>query len=90
MSTTATKVPPNEYEPEPKVQDEEMSSLEGMLKTIVDGMYHYLPQLAILAISIPVLIVVSLVAGLIVRNSVPRPWEQRVFLHYGYVRMFEP
>ncbi|CAG7847882.1 SubName: Full=Uncharacterized protein {ECO:0000313/EMBL:CCA77826.1} [Serendipita indica DSM 11827] len=83
MSTTATKVPPHDYEGEPKEQEEEMTSLEGILKTVVDGAWHYLPQLAIIAIAIPILLVVSAVAGLIVRNSVPRPWQQRVFLHYG-------
>ncbi|KAG8753120.1 hypothetical protein FRC14_006412 [Serendipita sp. 396] len=81
MSTTVTKVGlPDEKEPQ---QDEEVSLIERILRTVVDVSLHYLPQLAIIAISVPLIIIVSLIAGLIVRNSVPQPWERRVFFQYG-------
>jgi hypothetical protein len=65
--------------------DEETSFVERVLRTVIDAVLHYLPQIIILIACIPVLLLVSLVAGYIVRNSVPRGWERRVFLRYGYV-----
>ncbi|KAG8836298.1 hypothetical protein FRC17_007448 [Serendipita sp. 399] len=82
MSTTATKAPYLD-DTEPKQEEEELSPIERVLRSVTDVALHYLPQLAIIAISIPLIVIVSLVAGLIVRNSVPQPWERRVFFQYG-------
>ncbi|CAG8672471.1 14749_t:CDS:2 [Acaulospora colombiana] len=85
MSTTATRVPPADP-PFMKVEAEEeekVSFVERILRSLIDTAMHYLPQLAIIVICIPVLALISLVAGIIVRNSVPQPWERRVFLQYG-------
>lgn len=70
----------DEREPE-----EDITPVERVLRTIIDGVLHYLPQIIILIACIPLLLIVSLVAGWIVRNSVPRGWERRVFLRYGCV-----
>ncbi|PVF93942.1 hypothetical protein CPB86DRAFT_818425 [Serendipita vermifera] len=85
MSTTATRVPPAEppFRKLDAEEEENVSFVERILRTMIDTAMHYLPQLAIIIICIPVLALISLVAGIIVRNSVPQPWERRVFLQYG-------
>lgn len=94
MSTTITRVNPDErnrnynrdYDPDldPKGEGEEqISPVERVLRTAIDAVLHYLPQIAIIIVLIPVLAILSLVAGYIVRSSVPQPWERRVFLQYG-------
>jgi hypothetical protein len=70
--------------------DEETSFVERVLRTVIDAVLHYLPQIIILIACIPILLLVSLVAGYIVRNSVPRGWERRVFLRYGCVLASAP
>jgi len=90
MSTSITRVGP----PDPRIlatgkvggeedDEEEISVVERGLRRLIDGVLHFLPQLVILFLCIPILFTVSLVAGLIVRNSVPQPWERKVFLRYG-------
>lgn len=86
MSTTITRVNPDERDMDPK--GEPISPVERVLRTAIDAVLHYLPQIAIIIVLIPVLAILSLVAGYIVRNSVPKPWERRVFLQYGYVNNF--
>jgi uncharacterized membrane protein len=95
MSTSITRVaPPDPHEfhverdedKEEEEEDEEnISVVERVLRTAIDAVLHFLPQIVIIILCIPVLVVVSLVAGLIVRNSVPQPWERKVFLQYGCV-----
>jgi lipopolysaccharide/colanic/teichoic acid biosynthesis glycosyltransferase len=98
MSTSITRVaPPDPHDfhqrdfdkdmdgGEGEEEREEISAVEQVLRTAIDAVLHYLPQIVILLLCIPVLVVVSLVAGLVVRNSVPQPWERRVFLQYGCV-----
>ncbi|KIM25437.1 hypothetical protein M408DRAFT_331190 [Serendipita vermifera MAFF 305830] len=81
MSTSITRVGPPE--PEKGEEEEEISTVERLLRTAIDGVLHFLPQIVIIILCVPILVVVSLVAGLVVRNSVPQPWERRVFLQYG-------
>lgn len=89
MSTTVTRVNPDPPGGTPKGKqdldddEETMSVVERALRTVIDGVLHYLPQIVILIACIPILFLVSLVAGWLVRNSVPRGWERRVFLQYG-------
>lgn len=83
MSASVTRV--GLPEPEKVEDEEEISTVERILRTAIDGVLHFLPQIVIILLCIPVLFVVSLVAGLVVRNSVPQPWERRVFLQYGWV-----
>jgi len=45
--------------------------VEFLVRAVVAGVKHYLPQLALVAILIPWLLVVSLVAGWLVKSSVP-------------------
>jgi hypothetical protein len=61
----------------------EMGRLEYLVRAVIAGVKHYLPQLALVAILIPWLLVVSLVAGWLVRSSVPAGVEERVFMRYG-------
>ena len=82
MSTSITRVAPEQEKIE---NEEQISVVERILRTAIDGVLHFLPQIVIILLCIPVLFVVSLVAGLVVRNSVPQPWERRVFLQYGWV-----
>jgi hypothetical protein len=98
MSTSITRVAPpdphdfhverdQDREEEEEENEENISVVERVLRTAIDAVLHFLPQIVIIILCIPVLVVVSLVAGLIVRNSVPQPWERKVFLQYGCVSL---
>ena len=69
-------------------EDLEMGRLEFVVRAVIAGVKHYLPQLALVAILIPWLLVVSLVAGWLVKSSVPVGVEERVFMRYGYLDSF--
>lgn len=64
---------------------EEITFIQRILRSIIDAGFHYLPQLAIVAVIFPVLVFVSLVAGWLVRSSVPVGWDHKVYLQYGSV-----
>jgi len=61
----------------------EMGRLEYIVRAVIAGIKHYLPQLALVAVLIPWLLVVSLVAGWLVKSSVPVGVEERIFMRYG-------
>lgn len=61
----------------------EMGRLEYLVRAVIAGIKHYLPQLVLVAMLIPWLIVVSLVAGWLVKSSVPVGVEERIFMRYG-------
>jgi len=66
-----------------KDDEPEMGRLEYLVRAVIAGVRHYLPQLALVAILIPWLLVVSLVAGWLVKSSVPVGVEERIFMRYG-------
>lgn len=80
-----------DYSGEEDEQDDDDESPMGRLETLVRFIYgavkHYLPQLALVAVLIPVLLLVSFVAGWLVRKSAPTGVEERVYLQYGYVHI---
>jgi hypothetical protein len=61
----------------------EIGRLEYLVKAVIAGVKHYLPQLVLVAILIPWLLVVSLVAGWLVKSSVPIGVEERMLMRYG-------
>lgn len=64
-------------------EEPEMGRLEYLVRAVIAGVKHYLPQLVLVAILIPWLLVVSLVAGWLVKSSVPVGVEERIFMRYG-------
>jgi hypothetical protein len=60
-----------------------MGRLEYLVRGVIAGVRHYLPQLLVVAALVPWLLVVSLIAGWLVKSSVPAGVEERVFMRYG-------